>query len=98
MPTNPSPKKPAPQDWHPADIMAALWKRRMSLRRLSRLNDYSHSVLGIAMHRPWPKAEKIIADFLGVTPQAIWPSRYNADGTPKTGAADRQKSPARTAA
>lgn len=34
----------------------------------------------MVMHRPWPAAEKIIADFLGVLPQTIWPSRYGPDG------------------
>jgi Ner family transcriptional regulator len=39
----------------------------------------------MALRRPWPKAEKIIADYIGTTPQAIWPSRYNEDGSPKSG-------------
>jgi len=85
MVTTRAPQKPAPQDWHPADIIAALWKRRMSLRRLSRLSGFAGDSLKMAVRRPWPKAEKIIADFLGVAPQAIWPSRYNADDTPKSG-------------
>ncbi|EGH8691112.1 helix-turn-helix domain-containing protein, partial [Salmonella enterica] len=27
--------------------------------------------------RSWPRAERIIADALGITPQEIWPSRYD---------------------
>ncbi|HDS6886802.1 TPA: helix-turn-helix domain-containing protein [Morganella morganii subsp. morganii] len=29
-----------------------------------------------ALTRRWPKGEKIIADFLNVSPAEIWPSRY----------------------
>ena len=88
------PKKPAPQDWHPADIMAAIWKRRTSFRRLSRLNGYAADSLKMALRRPWPKAEKIIAEFIGTSPEQIWPSRYEPDGTPKTGIPGRHKSAA----
>jgi len=86
MHTPATPQKPAlPQDWHPADIVAALWKRRTSLIRLSRKNGYAGGSLRMALRRPWPKAEKIIADYIGTTPQAIWPSRYLEDGSPKSG-------------
>lgn len=83
MRTVPTPKEPAPQDWHPADIVAALWKRRTSLIRLSRKHRYAPGSLRIALRRPWPKAEKIIADALGIEPQQIWPTRYQADGSHK---------------
>lgn len=53
------------QDWHPADIIAAIKKRGTSL-----------STLNNALARRWPKGEKIIADFLNVSPAEIWPSRY----------------------
>ena len=76
-------KRPAPtKDWHPADIVAALKKQGTSLARLSRLNKYSANSLSVALGRPWPKAEKIIAAAIGVTPQAIWPTRYHDDGSP----------------
>jgi len=61
----------------------------MSLIRLSRLNGYAGDSLKMALRRPWPKAEKIIAAHIGIPPQAIWPSRYNADGTPKIGLQSR---------
>ena len=77
-------KEPAPtKDWHPADIVAALRKRGTSLARLSRLHKYSDNSLSVAMGRPWPKVETIIAKAVGVPPQKIWPSRYHADGTSK---------------
>lgn len=83
MATERPPKKPTPKDWHPADIMAAIWKRRMSFTRLSRLNGYAGGSLKMALRRPWPRAEKVIADFIGIPPQQIWPSRYDAEGVHK---------------
>ena len=78
-------KKPASQDWHPADIVAAIWKRGSSLRRLDRLNHYADGALRNALARPWPKAEAIIAAFIGVPAREIWPSRYDDEGAPKSG-------------
>ena len=84
-----TPKKPAHQDWHKADIVAALWKRGTSLQRLARINGYAHGSINFALHRPWPRAERIIADALGVRPGDIWPSRYHDDGSPRSGRGDR---------
>lgn len=72
-----TPKKPAPQDWHPADIVASLRKAGWSLRRLSFHHGYKNgSTLKLAIHRRWPKAERLIAQAIGVDPAEIWPSRY----------------------
>lgn len=72
-------------DWHPADIMAALRKADPSwtLSALSRAHGYSRNAVGEALRRPWPAVEAIIADALGVTPREIWPTRYDAAGTPR---------------
>lgn len=35
-----------------------------------------------AMSAPYPRMEKIIADALGLTPQVLFPDRYDADGLP----------------
>nr|WP_308447587.1 helix-turn-helix transcriptional regulator [Chitinimonas viridis] len=64
------------QDWHPADVVAALKKRQVSLRGLSIENGYSPTTLANALRMPWPKAEQIIAKALGERPEAIWPTRY----------------------
>lgn len=83
-------KKPAPQDWHKADIIAAVHRRGTTLRQLAMDNGYSYqSTAAQAFHRPYPKLERIIAEFLGIPPQQIWPSRYHADGTPKSGRGER---------
>nr|WP_282557832.1 helix-turn-helix transcriptional regulator [Providencia burhodogranariea] len=63
-------------DWHPADIIAALRKRGTTLAAISRNAGLSSSTLANALSRPWPKGEWIIANFLGIHPSEIWPSRY----------------------
>lgn len=61
-------------DWHPADVVAALRKRHVSLRQLARDNDYAH--FSRVLSSPWLAAEHIVAKALGVRPEQIWPSRY----------------------
>lgn len=82
-------KKPASKGWHRADIKAALEKKGWSLRRLSLANGYANKSLSLALHRPWPKAERIVADAIGVPAQRIWPHRYHRDGSPKSGRGER---------
>ncbi|MCL2891784.1 helix-turn-helix domain-containing protein [Brenneria tiliae] len=64
------------QDWHPADIIAALRKKGTTLAAVSRAAGLSSSTLANALSRPWPKGEWLIADALGIHPSEIWPSRY----------------------
>lgn len=75
MHTNESQKK-QPDDWHPADIGAALKKRGTNMSALSEANGYTRNGLRNALYRHYPKAERIIAGAIGVKPQDIWPSRY----------------------
>ncbi|EGT3609578.1 helix-turn-helix domain-containing protein [Morganella sp. B601] len=65
-------------DWHRADIIAALKKRGTSLARVSRDAGLNSRTLNNALDRPWPKGERLIAEAIGVTPAAIWPSRYQS--------------------
>ena len=71
-----TPKKSATDDWHRADIVAALRKQGWSLRELSRQNGLSEGTLKSALDRPYLKAEGIIAKAIGMTPETIWPERY----------------------
>ena len=77
------------QDWHRADIKAALEKAGWSLRKLALAHGYSPGALRNPLNAPWPKGERIIANALGTTAQAIWPSRYHDDGTAKSGRNER---------
>lgn len=63
-------------DMHPADIIAGLKKKRLSMAALSRQSGLSSSTLANALSRPWPKGEHIIAEALEMAPVDIWPSRY----------------------
>lgn len=88
-----TPKKPALQeDWHPAFTVYRLRLKGLSLRRLARLNGYAQGSATLVMRVAWPKIERLVASAIGVTPQEIWPSRYNADGTPKSGLHSRKRS------
>ncbi len=89
MTTADSPKKPAREDWHSAYIVYRLRLKGLSLRRLARLHGYDPTAAELATRRPWPKMERLISEALGVTPQQIWPSRYYADGRPRSGRGER---------
>jgi len=83
------PKKPARKDWHRKDIIAAVCKAGTNLQQLSYLYGYKAGVLRNALNGPAPLYERLIAEFIGTTPQTIWPSRYHADGTPRSGRGER---------
>lgn len=68
----------APKDWHRADIVAALKKAGWSVAALSREAGYDKATLYTALLRPYPNAEKIIAQALDKKPEEIWPERYAA--------------------
>ena len=79
------PKKASPTDWHPADVIAAVRKSGSSLRQLSLAAGLHPRSLNRALVQSWFPAQQIIANQIGVTPQSIWPSRYEADGSRKRG-------------
>jgi len=86
MTASQTPKKPASKDWHPAEVVAALRMKGYSLRQLAKLNGYNNpNSLSKALHHPWPLAEAIIAEALGINAPTIWPSRYGEDGAPNRG-------------
>ncbi len=76
-------KKASHEDWHPADILASVKKAGWTLAALSEYHGLERSTLTHALARSYPKAERRIAEAIGVAPHVIWPSRWNPDGTPK---------------
>lgn len=73
--------RPAKQDWHPADVGAALKKRGWSFSRIAREYGYTNICTPrTVVKRPYAVMEKIVADIVGVRPQDIWPSRYDSGG------------------
>lgn len=83
-------KKASREDWHPADICAAVRKAGWSLRRLSTAYGYVPQRLAVALSRPDPQGERLIAAALGTRPEVIWPSRYDRHGQPNRGRKLRQ--------
>jgi len=64
----------SPQDWHPADVVAALRKVGTSLNKIGKANGYTH-IQGVLV-RPWWAVEQLVAGALQLPPAEIWPSRY----------------------
>lgn len=82
--TTRTPKKAEPQDWHPADIKAALHKAGITLAGIAKAYGLSDSTsLSSCFVRSYPANEKRIADALGMHPKDIWPSRYFDTGEPR---------------
>lgn len=75
-------KNASQEDWHPADVKAALHKRGITLSGLAEAHGLKgSSSFSAALVRSLPANEKRIADALGLHPKDIWPSRYNKDGS-----------------
>ncbi len=89
------PKKASPKDWHPADVIAAVRKKGSSIRQLSIAAGLHPGSLRVALARHYPKAQAVLAAFLEQPPQAIWPSRYEADGSHKRGLRGSSHQPAK---
>ncbi len=67
------------QDWHTEDIKAEIRKKGWNLSKLALHHGYPNSsTLRQAFYKPFPRAEKIIADAIGVSPEVIWPTRFQA--------------------
>lgn len=65
------------EDWHRQDVLAAIRKKGISVAELARRNGYSNPTTFYNVFKmPYPKVEKIVAEFLGMQPEEIWPSRY----------------------
>lgn len=66
---------------HPEDIKAAVRKKEgKTLSALAREANLSESALHKALRRSIPAGEKVIARYLGVPLQTLWPDRWTAEG------------------
>ena len=74
--TQPDEPKKMPEDWHKADIKAALEKAGWTLRKLSMAHGYSQGAARQTLYQHWVNMERIIARAIGRKPEEIWPSRY----------------------
>ena len=68
--------KKSKKNMHRAYIIAAIREKGSTLAQLSIDAGLHPRTLGNALERKYPNGEKIIADFIGIPPQEIWPERY----------------------
>jgi Ner family transcriptional regulator len=78
-------KKASHEDWHPADIVAAMRKAGWSFRRLSKHYGLNPVTLSKVLRMPYPNGERLVAAAIGVKPEEIWPTRYGNDAKPNRG-------------
>lgn len=90
----------APSGWHRADIIAAVHKKGSNLRRLSLQNGFAESTVRASLLQRHPKANAIIAEFIGVPLTELWPQWYgpgdgltpaNDDSTPRRSASSQKR-------
>ena len=65
-----------PEDWHPADIQAALKKKGYAVTHVARELGLAENSAHKVFSGPWATMEARIAEIIGVPPWEIWPSRY----------------------
>lgn len=69
--------KKSGEDWSANKIRYALNEAGWNWSSLAKATGYASSAaLRNATARSYPKAERIIANAIGVAPEVIWPSRY----------------------
>ena len=65
---------------HHADIVAAVKKSGTNLRQLALANGFGQSTLRAALHKPHPRAQRLIAETIGKPLHEIWPQWFDVDG------------------
>lgn len=68
-------------DWLPSRVVGEIKIRGGSLRDLSRSSGLKADTLRNALYRHCPKYERIISDYLKVSVDRIWPTRYKNEKT-----------------
>jgi len=56
--------------------------RDLSFAKVARANNMKPACLGQVWRITYPRAEKRVADALGLHPADLWPERYDKDGLP----------------
>mgnify|MGYP003633137731 CR=1 FL=1 len=70
-----------PMDRHA--IVAEIHRCGSSLRKLAKANGLETSACAVALSRGHRAGERVIADFLGVSPASLWPDRYSSSSQAK---------------
>jgi len=66
--------------WHRTDIMAAVRKHGSSLAGIGRDAGLARATMVWALIRPHARANRAIAEFLGVPLHILWPQWFDEDG------------------
>lgn len=70
--------------WDKHSIKAEVHRRGETLKSLAIKADVTPSLCRVALIRPSPLGEAIIAEFLGIDRSVLWPSRQNPSGSKRT--------------
>lgn len=66
--------------WHKEQIKAAVRMRGLTMEQLSVGFNLPKNAGATALNKPYRRAELVIAQFLGVPLNELWPDRWTADG------------------
>lgn len=64
---------------HHADIVAAVKKSGTNLRQLALSSGFGESTLRAALHKPHPRAQRLIAETIGKPLHEIWPQWFDVN-------------------
>jgi Ner family transcriptional regulator len=68
------------QSWDRYAIQAEIHRRGATLTGLALQAGIGSSSCRVTLSRPVPKADRVIAEFLGIPLHELWPCRYDAAG------------------
>lgn len=75
----------------PLWIKYQLRRRGYTLTSLGREHGVSRHAVGLALRKPYPKMEAVIAAALDMHPAELWPERYDRQGNPNRSMGRPQK-------
>ena len=61
-------------------IKAEIERRGVSLAQLSRDLGFADHAVRASLTKPMPQVDRALAAWLGLSPHALWPDRYDRDG------------------
>jgi Ner family transcriptional regulator len=70
--------------WNPQKILFEVRFKGSNLQRLGMENGFFRHTLHKSLTARFPRAHQVIADFLGVPRQTIWPQFYDAEGNTRS--------------
>lgn len=78
--TKPDMRRSPAAGWHPAEIVAAVHKRGERLNSLAEKHGFNAYSMSKALRLCFPACHDVLAKFIGVPRQTIWPKFYDAEG------------------